>query len=86
MSQAVIEIHGTERGIEIQDHLENTYYDIILETFGKNPKIISDADAEEIQSTSCKACGFSRTWVMWSTKYSGYRGFCMSCKHNWPES
>lgn len=82
MSQTIIEIQGTKKGVEIQDHLEKIYSDIILETFGKR----SIADTEEVESISCQACGFSKTYITWSVKYSGYRGFCVTCKHNWPES
>jgi len=75
--------HSTVKGTEIQEHLEKIYDDLILETYGVRVKQI-ESDVEK--QNNCLACGFSETRVIWSERYSGYRGICNSCKHNWPES
>lgn len=40
----------------------------------------------QIHATECMACGSPVTYIIWSESYSGYRGKCIACDHNWPES
>jgi Zn ribbon nucleic-acid-binding protein len=45
-----------------------------------------ESEIEDVSPTACQSCGFSDTLIIWSEKYSGDRGVCVSCEHNWPES
>lgn len=83
MSQLIIKDQA-RRGIEIQNHLEKIYSDVVFETFGK--QVIDIVDTYETESTDCQACGYPETRIVWSEKYSGERGICIACHHNWPES
>ena len=73
---------GTMNGIQILTHLDQIYKDLISETYGKKNE--DELGAE--YTTACMGCGSPVTYIIWSEKYSGYRGKCMNCNHNWPES
>ena len=77
--------YGTVNGIAIQRHLEEIYKNLISETFGARAQYVESKKFEE-QTVPCMVCGSPKTYIMWCKGYSGYRGRCISCKHNWPES
>jgi hypothetical protein len=83
MSQKISEIE-TVNGVAIQKHLEIIYEELISETFGRREKQVRDQIRE--MATPCMACDSPVTYIIWSKKYSGYRGECVACNHNWPES
>ena len=77
--------HRTVNGIEIQRHLEKIYEDLLSETFGAKVQSMEPKKFEE-QTIPCMVCGSPKTYISWSRNYSGYRGRCIACEHNWPES
>jgi len=34
----------------------------------------------------CQSCRLEKAVIYWNQKYQGYRGFCIVCGNNWPES
>ena len=34
----------------------------------------------------CESCEKQSAVLFWDIRYNGYRGMCMVCKGNWPES
>ena len=79
------DFHGTRNGIEIEMHLEKCYEDFILKTFETKGKPIESEKLEE-QTIPCGGCGSLKIHIVWDRNYSGYRGNCIICKNNWPES
>lgn len=73
------------RGYEIQKHLEKVYEDFIMDGFGRKVKQLSLDKIPKI-AIPCMSCESKETYIVWSENYSGYRGMCDACKHNWPES
>ena len=82
MSQRIIS--ATTNGEEIQSHLENIYDELISNMFDN--EIENQKTNSHKQATECMGCGSPVTYIIWSKSYSGYRGKCMVCNHNWPES
>jgi len=38
------------------------------------------------QTITCNSCGKDSARLFWDQRYNGYRGMCMLCEGNWPES
>ena len=72
----------SRNGIEIQKHLENVYEEWI----SKTKEIQIESAKIEEETIPCMVCGSSNIHTYWDRNYSGYRGTCMACKNNWPES
>ena len=39
-----------------------------------------------IEIISCNSCEQKSGRLLWDDRYDGYRGFCIKCEGNWPES
>ena len=40
----------------------------------------------EQNTMMCNSCEKYSAVLFWDDRYNGYRGKCVSCKGNWPES
>ena len=58
----------------------------LLESTNRSDKSDFLRTSEYITDETCMACGDDKVYVYKSTKYTGYRGICITCKNNWPES
>ena len=75
---------ATKNGIEIQNHLNRIYEEMLSETFRAEFELLKEKT--QAQPMSCMACGCENTEIIWSDNYSGFRGMCIRCMCNWPES
>ncbi len=41
---------------------------------------------DESKKIFCNTCAKKSAFVIWDERYSGYRGVCIFCGGNWPES
>ena len=77
--------HGTVNGRAIQRHFEEIEEDLFSEIFRVKVQPMELKKFKE-QTISCMVCGSTKTYICWCKNYSGFRGNCFVCKHNWPES
>jgi len=75
----------SRNGIEIQKYLENFYEEWISKTF-ETKEIQTESEKFKEETMPCMVCGSPNIHISWDRNYSGYRGNCMACKNNWPES
>ena len=40
----------------------------------------------KLQKLDCYTCNKKSAVLLWTEKYSGFRGICKRCGNNWPES
>jgi len=50
------------------------------------PELPDSIPVDEELLITCGVCEKKSAIIIWDNRYSGFRGYCLICKNNWPES